>query len=70
MQGFQQTVPCIYIKKYQLRLTFYFDSGCDDDWIEYGGHCYFIGPSKVTWGEAKVKDHHISDLWNFIAHLR
>ena len=29
-------------------------SGCEYGWIEHLGNCYFIGPSKLTWDEAKV----------------
>lgn len=28
--------------------------GCDFDWVEFKGHCYFYGQQQVTWPEAKV----------------
>ncbi|XP_052694133.1 lectin BRA-3-like [Crassostrea angulata] len=29
--------------------------GCDFDWIEFKGHCYFYGQQQVTWPEAKLE---------------
>lgn len=33
--------------------------GCENDWLEFGGHCYILLEKKSTWAEARVKTYHL-----------
>lgn len=31
-----------------------FQKGCENDWVEFGGHCYILLEAKSTWAEARL----------------
>lgn len=44
---------------HHMNLTFL---ECENNWLEFGGHCYILLEKKSSWAEARVKKNVICKL--------